>query len=100
MSSAGVPAEQRTWRAGLVRGLTLGLIIWVLYFIQASTVDLLFWDAMVVPAVVVVAAVALVVAARSRSVRPFWMGLAGGVLAILPLALVAFGLLFAALDLE
>lgn len=94
------PTTPRTWRAGSVWGLALGLSIWVLYFIQATTVDFLVWDVMVVPTILGVSAVALVVAARRRSLRSFCVGLAGGVLAILPLVLLAFGLLFVALDLE
>jgi hypothetical protein len=63
-------------------------------------VDWLFWDAMVVPAVVVVSGVALTFAALRPPVRPFCLGLAGGVVAALLAALLAFLFLFTVLNLE
>jgi hypothetical protein len=94
------PARPRTWRSGLASGLAVGLSLWGLYFIQASTVDWLFWDAMVVPAVVVVSGIAMAIAALRPPLRSFCIGLAGGVVAVLLAALLAIPFLFAVLNLE
>ena len=94
------PTRPRTWRSGLASGLAVGLSLWVLYFMQASTLDWLFWDVMVVPAVVVVSGVALTIAALKPPLRSFCIGLAGGVIASLLTALLTLGLLFAVLNLE
>lgn len=94
------PARSRTWRSGLVWGLAVGLSLWGLYFIQASTVDWLFWDAMVVPAVVVVSGLAMGIAVLRPPQRSFCIGLAGGVVALLLGALLVIPLLFAVLNLE
>lgn len=94
------PAGPRTWRSGLASGLAVGLSLWGLYFIQGSTLDWLFWDVTVVPAVVVISVVAIAIAALRPPLRSFCIGLAGGVVASLLVALLAILLLFEVLNLE
>ena len=53
-----------------------------------------------IPALVCVSAVALIVAAVRPRLRSFYLGFTAGALAMLPVALLALGLLFAALDME
>ena len=73
---------------------------WVLYFVQAATLDWLFWDVTVVPALVVVSALALVVAAARPRSRAFHLGLAAGALTMLPAALSTFALVYTLFNLE
>lgn len=99
-ASTAQSVEPRSWRSGLAWGLGVGAGAWVLYFIQASTANWLFWDVTVVPALVVVSAIAVAVAVARPRLRSFHLGLAVGALAMIPAVLLAFGLVFAVFDLE
>ena len=84
----------------MASGLAIGLSFWGLYFFQASTLDWLFWDVTVVPAVGLVSVAAIAIAALRPPLRSFCLGLAGGVVASLLAVLLAIVLLFAVLNLE
>jgi hypothetical protein len=87
-------------RAGVLWGLGVGVVVWALYFVQASVLDLYFWDVTVVPILVSVALVAGGVAVARPLLRRFCVGLALGAITVLPLALAGAVLLFGVLHLE
>lgn len=85
---------------GMAFGTLCGLLLWVVYFVQASVISGLFWDVFVIPAFGVVALAVLSAAAMRRSRRSWWLGFTWGALLMVPLAAFAFMLLFAILGLE
>ena len=93
-------AKPSTVLAGIAWGLAVGVAVWALYFVQASQLDLLFWDVFVLPALGLVAVVAAVVAVVRPHLREFCVGLTLGAVAMVPIAFGAFLVLFEALDLE
>ncbi|QCX27365.1 hypothetical protein [Nocardioides jishulii] len=92
--------EPRTLRAGVLWGLAAGALIWALFFLQATTVDLYSWETTVVPALTLIALAAGALAVARPALRRFGAGLALGALAVLPLALAAILVLFSVLNLE
>lgn len=92
-------ARSTEWPFGLAIGSACGTAVWVVYFVQASVLDGPFWDVLVLPVLGAIAAASLIAAARSRHRRRWWLGFAGGIVLMVPLAVLAFVLLFAALGL-
>lgn len=98
--TATAPDRAPRGSSGLRWGLVAGVAVWAVYFLQATVLDGPFWDVFVVPILGVLAAGALVAAWLSPPRRSWWLGFAGGVIVMLPLALAAFLVLFAVLGLE
>ena len=92
--------SRAAWWRGLTVGVLVGAAIWVVYFVQASTLDRFPWETVVVPALVVVAAGAAVVGVLRPSARRTSLGVAVGSLLTLPLVLGAFLVAFLVLGLE
>jgi hypothetical protein len=64
--------DQTSMSLGLAAGFGIGVLVWVLYFVQASVLDGPFWDVTVVPADITVAVLGAGVALRRRDRRRFW----------------------------
>ncbi|RJS47471.1 hypothetical protein [Nocardioides cavernaquae] len=92
-------ARLTQWPIGFAIGAACGVAVWVVYFVQASVFDGLFWDVFVLPVLGVVALASLAAAARSRTRRRWWFGFAGGAVLMVPVAVLVFILLFAILGL-
>ena len=90
-----VPAARPLHAAtGVVVGFAATVTVWTAYFLQASIgAGGLFWDVFVLPILAGLLVVASVSASLSRSWRKWWLGVAGGVLLSVPLAIAAFVLL-------
>jgi hypothetical protein len=88
------------WWHGLAVGVLIGAAIWVIYFVQASTLDRFSWETVVVPTLGAVAAGAAVVAVLRPSARRTSLGIAVGILLTLPMVLGAFLVVFTVLNLE
>ena len=89
------------WRPGLLAGVGIGIAVWVVYFIQASTLDGPFWDVTVAPLLLAIAVGALVASALRPQRRAWWLGFAIGAGAMLPLVvLVALFVMFQVFNLE
>lgn len=95
----GRPDRARLW-SGLLGGALVGALVWVAYFVQASTTDRYSWEAMVVPALAVAAVGSLVVGTVWPRARRTSVGVALGAISTLPLVLGAFLVVFLAFGLE
>jgi hypothetical protein len=96
----GSSISTRGWRRGLGVGVLIGALVWLVYFVQASTIDVFSWETFVVPVLVAVVVAAVVVALLRPAARATGLALALGVFLTLPLVLGAFAVVFAVLDLE
>lgn len=92
--------ERRQGPLGLGWGIASGVLLWAIYFLQASLPNGLFWTATVVPAVGIVAGASFAVAALYVERRGWWIGFGLGVATMLPVALFCFMVLFAVAGLE
>jgi hypothetical protein len=88
------------WRRGLAAGVLTGALVWLVYFVQASTIDAFSWETSVAPGLVAVVVAAVVVALLRPAARTSALALALGAFLTLPLVLGAFAVVFAVLDLE
>lgn len=86
---------------GVWAGLGVGVVVWVLYFIQATVLTPgLFWDVFVVPILVTIALGGAVAAYLSTTRKRWWIEFASGVIVVLPIAVEIILTLFAVLELE
>lgn len=86
---------------GVLLGFAAGVLVLGAYFVQASWgTGGLFWDVFVIPALAILFAGALLVAAASSEWRKWWIGVAGGVALMVPLCIAGFIVLYVAIGFE